>query len=81
MVPDWHNRPVVMELALGALAVYTLSPSDYTPVEEVNILWALEGSLHIRGHNDVLFTNHEVLLADLRRGFSRRPLFGVSRRR
>ena len=33
-----------MQLALGALAVYTLTPSHYTPVEEVNILWALEGA-------------------------------------
>ena len=32
-----------MQLALGALAVYNLRPSDHTPVEEVNILWALEG--------------------------------------
>ena len=47
-----------MQLALGALAVYNLRRSDYTPVEEVNILWALEGSLHIRAHNGVLFTSH-----------------------
>ena len=46
MVPDWHNRPVIVQLALGVLAVYNLRPSDYTPVEEVNILWALEGGLH-----------------------------------
>ena len=58
MVPDWHNRPVIMQLALGALAVYNLRPSDYTPVEEVNILWALEGGLYIRAHNGVLFTYH-----------------------
>ena len=62
MVPDWHNRPVILQLALGALAVYNLRPSDHTPVEEVNILWALEGNSH---------TLHlsRVLLADLRRGF------------
>ena len=49
MVPDWHKRPVNnMQLALGVLAVYNLGPSEYTPVEEVNILRALEGGLHIR---------------------------------
>ena len=47
-----------MQLALGTLAVYNLRRSDYTPVEEVNILWALEGGLHIRAHNGVLFTYH-----------------------
>ena len=44
MVPDWHNRPVIVQLALGALAVYNVGPPEYTPVEEVNILWALEGA-------------------------------------
>ena len=43
MVPDCHNMPVIMQLALGALAMYNLRPSDYTLVEEVNILLALEG--------------------------------------
>ena len=47
IVPDWYNRPATMQLALGALAVYNLRP-DCTPVEEVNILWALEGNSHIR---------------------------------
>ena len=46
-----------MQLALGA-AMYNLRPSEYTPVEEVNILWALEGGLHIPVHNGVLFTHH-----------------------
>ena len=58
-----------MQLALGALAVYNLRPSDHTPVEEVNILWALEGGLHTRAHSGALFTCHGDLLADLRRGF------------
>ena len=53
-----------MQLALGALAVYNLRPSDHTPVEEVNILWVLEGGLQW-----ALFTKPRVLLADLRRGF------------
>ena len=69
MVPGWHNRPVTMQSALGALAVYNLRRSDYTPVEEVNILWALEGGLHVRANNGGLFTKPRVLLADLRRGF------------
>ena len=34
MGPNWHNRPVIVQLALGALAVNKLRPSDYTPVEE-----------------------------------------------
>ena len=68
MVPDGHNRPVIMQVALGALAVYNLRPSDYTPVEEVNILWALEGDWHIWDHKGVLFTFH---------GFSWRPFEGV----
>ena len=58
-----------MQLALGALAVYNVRPTDHTPVEEVNILWALEGGLHVRAHNGGLFTKPRVLLADLRRGF------------
>ena len=58
MVPDWHNRPVIEQLALGALAVYNLRPSDCTPVEVVNILWALERGLDIRAHSGVLFTYH-----------------------
>ena len=33
-----------MQLALGALAVYNLRPSDHTPLEEVTILWASEGA-------------------------------------
>ena len=80
MVPDQHNRPVVMQLALGALAVYNLRPSDYTPVEEVNILWDLEGSLHTRAQNGVLFTHHGFP-GGPSNWFSRRPLYGVSRRR
>ena len=47
-----------MQLALGALAVYNVGPPEYTPVEEVNILWALEGGLHTRVHNGALFTCH-----------------------
>ena len=50
------------------LARCNLRPSDYTPVEEVNILWALEGGLHTRAQNGVLFTNH---------GFSWRTFGGV----
>ena len=57
-VPNWHNRPVILQHALGDLAVYNLRPSDYTPVEEVNILSALEGDLHMRAHNGALFTYH-----------------------
>ena len=34
--------------------------SDYTPVEEVNVLWALEGNSFIRAHGGVLFTYHGV---------------------
>ena len=68
LVPDQHNRSAVTQLALGALAVYNLGPSNYTPVEEVNILWAFEGGLHMRAHNGVLFTCH---------GFSWRTFEGV----
>ena len=67
-VPDGHNRPVLTQLALGALAMYNLRPSDYTPVEDVNILWALAGGLHVRARNGVLFTYH---------GFSWRAFEGV----
>ena len=59
-----------MQLALGALAVYNLRPSDYTPVEEVNILWALEGGLHTRAHNGVLFTYHAFSLRTFEGVFS-----------
>ena len=48
MVPDWHNRPVIMQLSFCALAGCNLRPSDYTPVEGVNVVWALEGGLHTR---------------------------------
>ena len=58
IVPIWHNRPFIVQLALGALAVYKMRPSDCTPVEEVNILSALEGDWHVRAHNGVLFTYH-----------------------
>ena len=68
LVPTWHDRPVMLRLALGALAVYHLRSSDYTPVEEVNILWALEGNSFIRAHNGVLFTYH---------GFSWRKFEGI----
>ena len=78
VVPDWHNRPVMIQLSLGALAVYHLRPSDYTPVEEVNILWALEGNSYIRAHNGVLFTYHGFSWRTFE-GFYRRPLCGVSR--
>ena len=33
------------------------------------MLWALEGGLHIRARNGVLFTKPRLVLADLRRGF------------
>ena len=66
MVPDWHNRLVITQLALGALAVYNLRPSDYTPVEEVNILRALEEHT---GPQWCALHQPRVLLADLRRGF------------
>ena len=68
LVPAWHNRPVMLEIALGALAVFHLRPSDYTPVEEVNILWALEGNSIIRARGGVLYTYH---------GFSWRKFEGV----
>ena len=71
MVPDWHKRPVFMQVALGAPAVYKMRASDCTPVEDVNILWALEGGLHVWAHNGVLFTYH---------GFSWRTFEGVSHR-
>ena len=70
-----------MQLVLGALAVYDLSTSDHTPVEEVNILWALEGGLAHTGPQWCALHLPHILLADLRRKFSRRPLCGVSRRR
>ena len=54
LVPAWHNRQV----ALGALAVFHSRPTDHTPVEEVNLLWALEGNSFIRAHGVVLFTYH-----------------------
>ena len=31
LVPDWRDRPVMLQMALGALAVFHLRPSDYTP--------------------------------------------------
>ena len=65
---DILTGPAIMQLALGAFAVYNLRPSDCTPVEEVNILRALEGGLHKRAHNGVPFTYH---------GFSWRTLEGV----
>ena len=52
----------------GALAVFHLRPSDYTPVEDVNVPWALEGNSFIRAHGGVLFTYH---------GFSWRKFEGV----
>ena len=67
LVPVWHDRPVMLQVALGALAVFHLRPSDNTPVEEVNVLLALEGNSFIRAHG-VLFTNH---------GFSWREFAGV----
>ena len=67
--PDWHNRPVMMQLALGALAVCNRRPSDCTPVEEVNTLWALEVNSHFRGHKGVLFSHH---------GFSWQGVFSSS---
>ena len=57
MVPDWLGMPVVLELAFGALAVCHLRASDYTPVEEMNILYALGRNSHMRAHIGVLFTN------------------------
>ena len=77
MVPNCHNRPVITQLALGALAMYNLRPSDHTPVEEVNILWALEGGLHVR----VCSSPTTGSPGGLSKGFFRRPLCGVSRRR
>ena len=68
LVPDWHDRPVMLQVALGALAVFHLRPSDYTPVEEVNVLWALEGNSSIRAHGGVLYTYN---------GFSWRKFEGV----
>ena len=44
-VPAWQNRPIMLQVALGALAVFHLRPSDYTPVEEVNVLWSLHREL------------------------------------
>ena len=76
MVPDGHNRPVVMQLALAALAVYNLRPSDHMPVEEVNILWAPEGSLHV-GPQWCALHQPQVLLADLQRGFSSSALLRI----
>ena len=67
-VPDWHDRPIMLQMGLGALAVFHLRPSDYTPVEEVNVLWALEGNTSIRNHGGVLYTYH---------GFSWRKFEGV----
>ena len=58
LVPAWQNRPIMLQVALGALAVFHLRPSDYTPVEEVNVLWALEGDSFLRAHGGVLFTYH-----------------------
>ena len=69
MVPDQHNRPVIMQLALGALAVYNLRPSDCTPVEDVNILWALGGGLARTGPEWRALHPPRVPLADLRTGF------------
>ena len=58
-----------MQLALGALAVHNLRPSDYPPVEEVNILWALGGGLAQTGPQWCALHPPRVLLEDLRRGF------------
>ena len=38
--------------------MFHLRPSDYTLVEEVNVLWSLEGNSFIRAHGGVLFTYH-----------------------
>ena len=32
----WHDRPMMLQVALGALAVFHLRPS---PMEEVSVLW------------------------------------------
>ena len=48
--------------------MFHLRPSDYTPMEEVNVLWALEGDSFIRAHGSVLFTYHS---------FSQRNFEGV----
>ena len=58
LVPTWQNRPIMLQVTLGAFAVFHLRPSDYTPVEEVNVLWALEGDSFLRAHGGVLFTHH-----------------------
>ena len=71
LVPVWHDRPVMLQVALGALAVFHLRPSDYTPVLEVNVLWALEGNSSIRAHGGVLVTYHGFSW----RKFERRLLF------
>ena len=57
-VPAGQNRPIMLQVALGALAVCDLRPSGYTPVEEVNVLWSLEGNSFLRAHGGVLFTYH-----------------------
>ena len=53
---------------------------DYTPVEEVNILWAPEG-VCTTGPQWCALHLPRVLLLDLQKGFPRRPLHGASRRR
>ena len=68
LVPVCHSRLVKLQGALGALVVFHPRPSDYIPVEEVNVLWALEGHSFIRAYGGVLFTNH---------GFSWRKFEGV----
>ena len=66
-----------MQVALGALAVYKMRASDCTPVEEVNILWALAGGLHMWAHNGLLFIFYGFFWRTFEGVFS--PLFGVSR--
>ena len=69
-VPNWH----IVQLALSALAVYTLRPSNYTP--EVNILWASKGACAY-GPKMVCSPPATGSPGGPSKEFSRRPLHGV----
>ena len=43
-VASWSERPHMVDTTLAALAVYHRRSSDYSPAEEVNTSWVLEGA-------------------------------------
>ena len=59
LVPVWPGRLVMLQVALKSPCCVPFGPSDYTPVEEVNALWALEGDSFIHAHGGDLLTCHD----------------------